>query len=99
MRILIADVIRSFTQVVAYSPDADPLYKRLKSGNLKAGYPPLTTLIDGRISGWKMQNNQEGVGLFTDLKKFVEKDEAEPALTHYEGKVIPFLKKQHGAKI
>jgi len=99
MRILIAEILRSFSQVLAYNENSDPLYKKLKTKNLTGGFPPLTTLIDTRISGWKMQKNTEGEGMFKELKSLVEKDQAEPALKLYGDKIVPFLKQQHGAKI
>ncbi len=99
MHTSIAEVIRGFSQVVAYNENADPIYKTLKTKNLSAGFPSLNTLVDSRISGWKMQKNKDGEEMFTQLKGHIEKDAAEPALTFYEEKIIPFLKKQHGAKI
>ena len=94
MRILIAEVIRSFSLMLAYSKDADPLYKRLKTKQLKSGYPPLTALIDTRITGWKMDGNREALDMFKDLKAHVEQDHPEPALKLYEERIIPFLEKK-----
>ena len=98
MQILVAEVIRSYSQVLSYNENADPIYKRLKTKNLSGGFPPLTNLIDGRISGWKMQKNDEGVKMFEELKAHVEKDAPEPALTLYKATIIPFLKKGNPLK-
>lgn len=96
MSILIAEVIRGFSQILAYKKETDPLYKKLKTKNLKGGFPSLETLIDTRITGWKQQGKPDGVNLFKELKEHVKEDHPEPALLLYEEKIIPFLEKEHG---
>jgi len=97
MHISLANIIRSFSEIVAYNEKKDPLYIKLQKKE-KAGYPTTPDLIDTKIRGWKAQQEPKVVKMFQDLKNHVDGDRWEEALTMYETDIIPALKKQFGRK-
>lgn len=93
MRILIAEIIRSFSQKIALTIQNDPIFKKLKSGQLEG----LVNVIDGRIDGWK--DKPDLVKKFQALKKHVEENKKELALTLYETDIFPAVNEMYGPNL
>jgi hypothetical protein len=91
MRTSIAHLIRSFSEKLSWTPEKDPIYKRLKANQLDQ---MLLNFISNMTSGWKLQNNKEMVEYFGELKEHVKEKRQQPALMLYETKMIPIIKEK-----
>ena len=97
MRVSLANIIRSYSEIVAYNEKSDPLLKKLERKD-KAGYPSTPDLINTRIRGWKTQGKPEIVKMFQTVKTHVDGDNMDEALSFYKENIVPALKKEYGRK-
>ena len=97
MRISIAHLIRSFSEILAYSEKTDPVYQKIVKKD-KGGFPVLGALIDTRITGWKSQGQPDVVKSLEAIKSQIDGGDWDAAQKAYETDVIPVIKKQYGPK-
>jgi len=93
----IAHLIRSFSEILAYSESTDPVYQKIVKKD-KGGFPVLTTLIDTRITGWKSQGQRDVVESLQAIKTQIDGGHWDAAQKAYETDVIPAIKKHYGPK-
>lgn len=97
MRISIAHLIRSFSEILAYSEKTDPVYQKIVKKD-KSGFPALSALIDTRITGWKTQGVPDVVKSLQEIKTQIDGGHWDAAQKSYETNVIPVIKKHYGPK-
>lgn len=98
MRISIASVIRSFSQVVAYSEDTDTIYQKIlkKDAEKRAGEPSVFDLLTSRISGWTAQREADMISTGKKVIKYLKDGDFDQAGNLYKDKIIPWNKKHLG---
>jgi len=82
----IANIIRSFSDVVAYRETSDQIYQDLLKDKVDQA------LIKRRVSGFKSMGNTDMASNFETIGKLTDKNDFKGAVSYYEKNIIPGLK-------